>query len=131
MVRRTLLAIALLLPGSTHVVRGRRLLLGCVLFVLGVGAGLNLMIASQTLDSGLETFSILEAISTVNMLALWPIASAEVSGEPSLPVLAEGDRWPLQPHFRSLVAGHILLFVLAAAVSAWCEWRQATSGPKP
>ncbi len=115
---------ALVVPGSTLVLRGRRLVLGSVLLLLAVGSACNLSIAYFTLNSDFESFDMMETIATPSMLGLWPIArEAAPDIDRDIPVLAENDRWPLQRHFWPVLSGHVLLLVLCILASAWFEWR--------
>ncbi len=111
--QRLLLAIALVFPGAPQLLK-QRFITGTLLGVFGVGALIDLGICAWLSSSSLKVFDLLAAINMPNLFTAFPNLQA-FSGETT--------QVTTQPWFWHLLAGHVLIYVVCAALSFWQQWK--------
>lgn len=112
--QRLLLALALVFPGAPQLLK-QRFITGTLLGVFGVGALIDLGICAWLSSSSLKVFDLLAAINMPNLFTAFPNLQA-FSGETT--------QVTTQPWFWHLLAGHVLIYVVCAALSFWQQWKR-------
>lgn len=120
------LFIAVLVPGLPQILRQKPRLLDGLLFLLGIGTLLGIIISLVFLPFHAEPLEHFVGLSVFEPTDIYPLqikASAE-SPETLIPIHA-GDE-PLlvrQPHFWKLFSAYISLYVICALFSFWEQWK--------
>jgi hypothetical protein len=131
--RKISLVLAIFVPGLPQFLRKKPRVLDGMVFLLGLGALLGIILFLLFLPSHakpLENFVGLNVFDPTDIYPLQIKASVE-SPETLIPIYA-GDK-PLlvrQPYFWELLSAFIGLYVVCSGFSGWDQWKSHTAGNK-
>lgn len=124
--RRLSLFFALVVPGLPQILSKKYIVVGSLLFFLGAGALLNMVIGPLSLSNAeIHTFDSFHAIGIPNFSNIYPmnIDPAVASANNLTPIHPPGKPWFVQRFYRELLFAHILLYIVCAIVSFWHQWK--------
>ena len=124
--RRVSLAAAVVVPGLPQILSRKHLFLAGIVFLLGTGAIVNMVLGPIFLSGDeIKAFDVFYAVAIPNLSNIFPmrIDPGIASSQNLTPILREEELTFVQPLYWELLTVHIILYIGCALISVRDQWK--------